>query len=129
VLEELYDHQKAFLLKKAVDKRLEIHYDHIEPTSLEFSKKLSDVDKTLLQISYNLKAILLTGERLMTKWCERHKVESHGILWVLDRMVVEKVLDKPIAINKLTYIRTINLWLPTNDCEDFIKKWNDDGAQ
>lgn len=124
VLEELYDDQRDFLLKMVSDKRLNLQSIQEENTALEFSRKLSDVDRTLLQISFELKAILLSGESLMRSWCRKREIEVHGILWILDQMVEYDVLDSQWAVVKLQYIRTINLWLPREECDRIIEKWN-----
>jgi hypothetical protein len=48
----------------------------------------------------------------------------HGILWVFESMISEKLIKPKKAIEKLTELMKINTWLPMDECHKRIEKWN-----
>ena len=54
-----------------------------------------------------------------------HKIEVHGILWVLDQFVNHEFLSPKGAIIQLNKLMMINSWLPVYEAEKLIKKWNE----
>lgn len=69
--------------------------------------------------------MVLTGDKLIRKWCTKNKLKVHGILWLLDEFVEPQLLTHSEANQKLNDLLEINQWLPAKACEQLIEKWND----
>lgn len=61
--------------------------DHIIDSSLSFSRALSIPDQSVLSLSFTYKAICLSGDKPVRKWCYNNDIEVHGILWILKLQV------------------------------------------
>jgi len=90
---------------------------------LTFSKSFSFADVTLLTVTYLNDYILLSGERLMVKWCKSNGLEVHGIIYIVDQFVIQGVCSEELAISKLESLMEYNTWLPFDICMEYIEKW------
>jgi rRNA-processing protein FCF1 len=105
------------------------HLSREEIDSLESltsqSKKLSRQDLSIYfyakQIGEN--CLILTGDNRLRKEAERQNLEAHGILWVFQQMIDEKILTAQKAIDKLMELERVNFWLPKVECERFREGW------
>ena len=70
-----------------------------------------------------LKAILLTGDNKLRLHAEKAKVEAHGILWLLDLMVEDTILDLSMASSCLERLLRTNPRLPIDECQRRLKVW------
>lgn len=85
---------------------------------------LSMEDCSCLFLAETLPAMLLTGERrLRSIATELHQLEVHGVLWVFEQLIEEKVINHPLAHAKLTQLININKRLPKGECERLLKRW------
>ncbi|MEM6318964.1 MAG: hypothetical protein AAF960_14925 [Bacteroidota bacterium] len=91
--------------------------------SLSFSRKLSFSDQTILWLAYQQKSRVLTGDKLIRKWCDKNDLEVHGILWLLDQFTQSELLTITVAIDKLELLMSVNAWLPLELCEKMIEHW------
>lgn len=94
-----------------------------ELTTLSFSSKLSFSDQTILWLAYQEKSSVLSGDKMIRKWCKKNNLEVHGILWVIEQFIEQDLLPAKIAILKMELLLKINLWLPSEICEKMIEKW------
>jgi predicted nucleic acid-binding protein len=67
--------------------------------------------------------LILTGDNRLRKEAERQGIEVHGILWVFQQMIDEKILTAQKAIDKLMELERVNFWLPKVECERFREGW------
>lgn len=68
-------------------------------------------------------AILLTSDGGLRKSALKENVEVRGILWILDEMINNKVIDKRTAVKSLNKIRAEGSYLPENECDKRLEKW------
>jgi len=80
-------------------------------------------DCSVLQLAMQMKAILLTGDNKLRNHATKCKVEAHGVLWVLDLLVEETLLDHATATECLNKLTKTNPRLPVDECEKRLKMW------
>jgi len=68
-------------------------------------------------------AILLTSDSSLRKSALKENVEVRGILWILDEMINNKVIDKKTAAKSLIKIRDEGSYLPKSECDIRLEKW------
>jgi hypothetical protein len=68
---------------------------------------------------------LITGDNLLRRASVQEGVSTHGLLWLMDRMVESRLLNGEAAVNALENIIREGSWLPKKDCEERFKKWKD----
>jgi hypothetical protein len=71
-----------------------------------------------------LNAILLTGDRRLRLEGLKRKVEVHGVLWILDRLIEKKVLTPRLAAAKLRLMLDEGAFLPPDECNARLEKWS-----
>lgn len=84
---------------------------------------LSLEDCSVLQLALEMKAILLTGDNKLRNHAEKSKVETRGVLWLLDVLVAEMILDHATAIVCLERLMKTNPRLPVDECQKRMKIW------
>lgn len=85
---------------------------------------LSLADCSCLYLAECLGAILLTGERKLRKVAiQKHQFEVHGILWVMEKLIENRIITYRLAHNKLTSLRGINRRLPVDACLRLLRRW------
>lgn len=80
-------------------------------------------DKTILWKALQLNSMLLTCDAKLKKEAEYHKIEVHGSLWVIEQLVLAKIINKTNGIKLLEELKLINIRLPSNEIEKLIKQW------
>jgi predicted nucleic acid-binding protein len=85
---------------------------------------LSIEDCSCLCLAESLSAILLTGERRLSRIAtESHRVKVHGILWVFEQLIEEKIITQRLTHAKLAHLMKVNNRLPRKECERLLKLW------
>jgi len=85
---------------------------------------LSIEDCSCLFLAERLSAVLLTGERRLRRIAaDSHRVKVHGILWVFEQLIEEKIITQRVAHDKLTHLMKVNKRLPRKDCGRLLKLW------
>ena len=79
-------------------------------------------DKTMLWKSIQLNCALLTCDRKLKLEAKELGVEVHGSIWVIEKLVEEKILDKFKAIALLEQLKSVNDRLPIDEIDKIIKK-------
>lgn len=67
--------------------------------------------------------ILLTGDAELRQLAETEGIQVHGVLWVLDELVHERILVPLRAARALRDILDGNSFLPKVDCELRFRRW------
>lgn len=123
IIDEHHEREQELLTKYEQQGKLFIDiYDTIEP--LEYPSPLTDEDVALVSLAYEKKAVLVSGDKKMVQWCRKHKLESHGLLWVIDMMVIEGLIGKDIAIQLIQRLLVINEWFPIRQSKDLIERYS-----
>lgn len=88
-------------------------------------RKTSAGDLTSMLTAQAYDAILVTGDAELRKAAEAENVLVHGLLWLLDEMVLNNVLKPREAAKYLRIVLSRDRRLPLNECEQRIKKWTE----
>lgn len=89
----------------------------------EGSTNVSITDCSVWYYAKNKGYTLLTGDRKLRKTAIFDGVEVRGILYVFDSLVLEQVITKSLAAEKLSLLKTINPRLPKDEVESRIREW------
>jgi len=122
------DQQKqldTFIEKEQIHIYTLTHDEVKELDDLSFSRRLSFSDQTILWLAHKKECMVLTGDQMIRKWCLNQSLEVHGILWVLEQFTDKDLLSPTLAIAKLTALMDINSWLPVDECETLLEKWEE----
>ncbi len=129
VINELDFEQKTALEKQVAKKKLTVK--KLNETELEnlkrkeiTSTKLTKQDVSVYAYAKELNAAILTSDNRLRKEAKEKGFEVHGILWVFETMISEKLMKPKKASDKLTELMKINTWLPMDECRKRIEKWN-----
>ena len=128
VIQELEEYQISGLKKFVEIKKLSVrHLTLTEMGSLHNYPDTMSLTQEDLSIYFYAKELsncmILTADNRLKKEAKRHGFEVHGILWVFEKLVENKILAKEIAILKLNTLMKMNAGISENDCNEIIKKW------
>ena len=105
VLNELYSHQQEVILAYNSAKKISIHNLTEEQLSemQEYAntRQLSDADKSVIYIAHKINAMVLSSDGPARKFAKSKKLETHGLLWLFDELVNNKVISQPLACSKI----------------------------
>lgn len=125
VLREVMQPLETFVLRGQL--RVRAFSETEMATLLSFQEKqprsLTLQDCSVLQLAMQMPAVLLTGDNKLRNHAESKGIEAHGILWLLDLLLEENVLDPATAKSCLEQLMTLNPRLPAADCQQRLKLW------
>ena len=117
---ERYLKVNKIILEKANEEEL------FEIIKLQSKKRtLSVTDMSVYYFAEKQNALILTGDKPFRIYAENNKVKVRGILWVLDEILNQKLLNERILFGKLTKLMASNKRLPADACEKRLMKWKD----
>ena len=128
IIEELHPHQYtpyAHHIKNNVLLLKEYTAEELSDLA-EFQREhntLSEQDCSAYRHAQEIGALLLTGDKNLRMLAEENKLEVHGIIWLFDLFVRQKIVTKKLAVKKLELLMTINKRLPTVELERRIRSW------
>lgn len=126
VLAELNERQQA-ALKDFTDKRvLTVHIINEGDQDIGLTpvpKSLSNTDVTVIFLARKLDAMVLSGDGVLRKHCEKEKIDVRGILWLLDLLIEKGLTTNAMSVTQLEKLRTYNDRLPKNECERRLQLW------
>ena len=104
------------------------HLTAADQTALEklmgkHSSRLSEPDCSCLYLAKEMKATILTCEKLLTNVAKNLNLDVHGSLWILDRLLEASMITRRIAYSKLKDLMSINPRLPVRECQKRLKRW------
>jgi predicted nucleic acid-binding protein len=85
--------------------------------------KPSKKDLAALQCAKSSGSLLLTGDKHLRDAAEREGLSTHGLLWIIDRLVETGLLEQTEASAALEKILNAGSWLPKDECEKRFRKW------
>lgn len=94
------------------------------------SKGLSIADLTVWSLTDQVDGILLTSDGLLRKMAKKHKIETHGLLWVFNQLVEQRILPVKEATEKLQVVFNQNTHYKSDSklyeaFEALLTKWQD----
>ncbi|HAQ20070.1 MAG TPA: hypothetical protein DCR40_12700 [Prolixibacteraceae bacterium] len=78
-------------------------------------------DKTVLWKSHQLKCPLLTGDKKLRNEAEDLKIEVHGSIWVINKLIEKEIITKAKGTELLEQLKLINASLPHDEIDKLIK--------
>ena len=86
--------------------------------------RLSPTDLSVLHYASKIDGCsILTGDKLLRETAEKEGTEVHGILFVFDALVDQKMLPETLAADLLEKLYSFNKHLPSGEVEKRINKW------
>jgi predicted nucleic acid-binding protein len=79
-------------------------------------------DKSVLWKSYQLKCILLTGDKKIRNEAQDLNLEVHGSIWVINEMVDNQIVTKSEGAKLLERLKLINSSLPHDEIDKLINE-------
>jgi predicted nucleic acid-binding protein len=127
VFDELLETQQEALNLFLVEKKLIIYCfnakEYAELIQFKVSNRLSYTDHSVLFLAERLNAIVVTGDNLLRKLCEKRQLTVHGILWLFDQFVDKKCLTPNDAAQVLRKLIAYNRRLPKQESQQRIRDW------
>ncbi|MEN4042385.1 MAG: hypothetical protein ROW52_07720 [Anaerolineaceae bacterium] len=90
----------------------------------QLNRQLSMVDLAALLLAKALGASLVTGDRRLNELAKTRGIPVHGVLWILDEMVVHQVLTKNQAAIALREMLDQGSRLPDVECQKRFARWS-----
>lgn len=84
---------------------------------------LSFQDCSLLVAAKRINALIITGDKKLRMVIEQERLQVHGMLWLFDQLVENRILIPSDAANKLHQLRDLNVRLPEAEINERISRW------
>lgn len=132
VLYELYSEQQEILQAYQSVGRLEVHnlqeQDFIEIYNANYSKSLSQADKSVLHIANKINACVLSSDKTLRNYAKNKEIEYHGMIWIFDKFVETAIITPKEAKSKLNQLIASNFLFRNNqklveEIEKRLKIW------
>ena len=85
-------------------------------------------DQSVIFVAEKLEAVLLTGDRRLRLESDRLGIEVRGVLWVLDRLVDEDIIEPSEAADALKRMLDEGARLPEVECRRRLGIWSGGNA-
>jgi predicted nucleic acid-binding protein len=79
-----------------------------------YPKGLSETDKTVLHLARDLEALMLSSDKVLRNTASKLKLEVHGILWIIEKLIEYSHLSKNEGIAKYRSLCTVNITIGQN---------------
>jgi len=86
-------------------------------------RQLSIIDLAAFLLARALEASLVTGDRRLNEFAKAQGLPVHGVLWILDEMVIYNVLTANQAANALRKMLDQGARLPDGECQMRFDRW------
>ena len=103
----------------------------LEPESLlelvqlrQLHNQLSVIDLASLLLARAIGANLVTGDRRLNLLAKAQGITVHGVLWLVDEMVIYHVLTEIQAADALREMLNLGARLPVAECQKRIDLWS-----
>ena len=128
VFEELHAWQQKELQQFIDIGQLTLHIFSVdewaEMQNLTKTKGLTMEDLTIAFLALQKKAIVLSGDNPLRKYCAQQQLEVRGMLWLLDTFLHFNHLTRSQAKEKLIFLLSYNDRLPANECTQRLHQWS-----
>ena len=96
----------------------------IEVADLVAPRALELADKTVVWLSLQINAIVISGDNPLRRFCETKKLEVRGIPWLFERFIDKKLITQNLSAEKMLHLIQFNGRLPREECERRIRVWS-----
>lgn len=80
-------------------------------------------DSSAMYLAEKETAVLLTGDSKLRKICQSAGIQVHGIIWLLDEIYNQQLIDRNLACEKIRLLQLTNTRLPKAIVQDRIRHW------
>ncbi len=127
IIDQLREDQLSILNPFILAGILQVHHfsdtELLEVIQFTAPRALEIADKSVAWLSIKLRAVVLTGDGPLRKFCESQKLEVKGIIWLFDTLVEKKLIVHAQAAEKMRILTGFNSRLPKETCAERIRKW------
>ncbi len=113
VINELFPQQQQLLRAYEQGGKLTIHVlTSVEQEAINnenFPRALSPEDSSVIYIARKLNATVLSSDKPVRTHARNLSIEYHGMFWIFDKLVAEKLLTGATAITKLKSLMQSNI--------------------
>lgn len=111
--------QSLGLLPYELDPENVLELVHLRQTQ----NTLSVTDLAAYLLARSLKAILVTGDRRLNQLANTNGITVHGVLWLLDEMVIHQTIASGRAVGALRRMLDLGARLPVDECRKRLESW------
>jgi len=83
---------------------------------------LSVADCSMIDLSQRVGGVLVTTDEKLKRVCLSMELEVHGVVWIIEIMVTERMIDVGLAITKLDLYAEVNKRAPLKLIEELKRK-------
>lgn len=128
IVNEITDPKQLAVLNKIIEKgQITVNQteakDYTNILSLQ-TRNLSFEDCSIMHYAQQKEAILLSGDGNLRKTARNLGIEVKGILYLIDSIFEEGIINMQTAYNKIILLQNINNRLPRNEIEKRKRAWN-----
>ncbi|MGD9486629.1 MAG: hypothetical protein AB7W47_01280 [Calditrichaceae bacterium] len=87
-------------------------------------KSLSVADCSVFLLAQKTQSAILTGDKHLRNFASQRELIVHGILWIFDQLVQNKIITTKQAHQKLSLLMSKNKRLPTSECIKRLRAWS-----
>lgn len=118
VFNELFTEQQQALVRFIGLHMLTIHNiledDRRVIMATDYPRSLSEMDKTVLFLAKKLSATVLSSDKVLRNYAKTHSIDYHGMLWIFDQLIEQKVITPDEASFKLKELISLNIIYQNN---------------
>ena len=89
----------------------------------EANPNLSFTDASVLEAATRRDASILSSDKSLRKESSRRGIIVHGLLWVLEALYNQKIIELKILIEKLEAYPNVNHRAPKSEIENLLRKY------
>lgn len=112
---------KAFIESERLGVDISGEYDAIEEV-FDATSGLSYTDCSVLELAMRKGWTVLSSDLSLRKAITKSGLDVRGILWIIDELVNQKILDLEIAIHTLNRYLEINTRAPKSEIHEMIRR-------
>lgn len=133
VFNELYPEQQELLKAYQSIGRLIIHKltneDKIEIQEMKFPRSLSFIDISVIFLAGKHNAMILSSDKAVRHYAGSKAIEYHGMLWIFDRLIELKLIDRTNGVERIQRLLANNLIYRNNgklaaEIKKRIERWS-----
>jgi hypothetical protein len=126
VLAEIKDKRQQALINDYVESgKLIINRDGEFTNILEIFDKYTGIsfqDASIIEFSIRMQGAVVTSDRRIREITKSMGLIARGMLWIIETLVEDKIIDVPAAIKHLRSYAEINSWAPKKEIENLISR-------
>jgi predicted nucleic acid-binding protein len=102
------------------------HFDSLEAIVeiVDNNPGLSFTDASVLELANRIDATILSSDKSLRNESQRRGIVVRGMLWILEELYIQKIVELELLLEKLKQYPTINKRAPKTEIENLKKKYS-----